>query len=119
RSVGPLNTDLNGDGFEDAVVAAPSGSPHHLQGAGSFYVYLGGAPPSSRPALVVDHDRAEESLGVGVAMLGDVNGDGFGDYLAITRGDQTTPAVAPVAHAYVYFGGPELGRQPDVVLDCP
>jgi hypothetical protein len=116
-SVGLLNADLNGDGYEDAVVAAPSSSAGAQQ-AGSVAVYLGGSPVSTSPALVITHDRAFEQLGHSVAMLGDVNGDGFGDFLVRTQGDESTIGVAPAPHAYIYFGGPTLHSQPDVVLDC-
>jgi hypothetical protein len=116
-SVGLLNADLNGDGYEDAVVAAPSSSAGAQQ-AGSAAVYLGGATVSTTPALVITHDRAFEEFGHSVAMVGDVNGDGFGDFLVRSQGDESTIGVAPAPHAYIYFGGPTLHSQPDVVLDC-
>jgi hypothetical protein len=116
-SMGLLNADLNGDGYEDAVVAAPSSSAGAQQ-AGSVAVYLGSPTVSTSPALVITHDRAFEELGHSVAMVGDVNGDGFGDFLVRTLGDESTIGVAPAAHAYIYFGGPALHAQPDVVLDC-
>ena len=114
---GLLNADLDGDGYEDAVVAAPSSSAGAQQ-AGSAAVYLGGPTVSTSPALVITHDRAFEEFGHSVAMVGDVNGDGFGDFLVRTQGDESTPGVAPAPHAYIYFGGPTLHAQPDVVLDC-
>jgi hypothetical protein len=114
---GFLNADLNGDGYEDAVVAAPTSSAG-AQRAGQVAVYLGGPAVSASPTLVISHDRALEELGTSVAMVGDVNGDGFGDFLVRAQGDESTPGVAPAAHAYVYFGGQTLRTTPDVVLDC-
>jgi hypothetical protein len=110
--------DLNGDGFEDAVVAAPNSSAGG-EFAGSAYVYLGGDPITSTPALTLHHDHAFDLFGHSVAMLGDVNDDGYGDYLVRSQGDQSTPSVAPAAHAYVYLGRPVLSATPDYVLDCP
>jgi hypothetical protein len=112
-----LNADLNGDGYEDVVVAAPDSSAGAQQ-AGQVAVYLGGPEVSAVPALVMTHDRAFEEFGTSVAMVGDVNGDGFGDFLVRSEGDESTPGVAPMAHAYIYFGGPTLHAKPDVVLDC-
>ncbi len=115
--IGFLNADLNGDGYEDAVVAAPDSSVGAQQ-AGQVAVYLGGPTVSSSPALVISHDRAFEEFGMSVAMVGDVNGDGFGDFLVRSEGDESTFGVAPAAHAYIYFGGLTLHAAPDVVLDC-
>jgi len=112
-----LNADLNGDGYEDIVVAAPDSSAGAQQ-AGQVAVYLGGPTVSASPALVITHDRAFEEFGTSVAMIGDVNGDGFGDFLVRSEGDESTPGVAPAAHAYIYFGGSMLHEKPDVVLDC-
>jgi hypothetical protein len=116
-TAGFLNTDINGDGYEDAVVGAPASNAGGQQ-AGSAYVYLGGKEVSTTPALVLNHQTAFEEFGTSVAMVGDVNGDGFGDYLVRSLGDESTPGVAPQAHAYIYFGAAALHSTPDVVLDC-
>jgi hypothetical protein len=116
-SAGWLNTDINGDGYEDAVVSAPANNAGGMQ-AGSVSVYLGGPTVPSAPAIVIRHDRQLERFGQSVAMVGDVNADGFGDFLVRTQGDESTPGVAPNAHAYIYLGGVTLHSEPDVVLDC-
>jgi hypothetical protein len=113
-----LNRDLNGDGYADFVVGAPR---YNTQGTedGRVGVFVGGAKLPERPALVVP-GQAYLHVGQSVATVGDVNGDGYGDYLVSNGGDLNnlngngTPAAVRV-----YFGGPTLKVQPDVVLTQP
>jgi hypothetical protein len=104
RSAGALNTDLNGDGYSDLVIAAPASSAV-AEMAGEVSVYLGGAAMPSLPSWVLGSDKTFDWFGGTVAMLGDVNGDGFGDFLARSDGDQATTGRAPTPRARIYFGG--------------
>lgn len=70
--------DLNGDGNDDLVVGAPYANHKHASGA--LLVYL--ATPKgfpSRPSALIEGDGI---LGCSLASLGDVNGDGKGDFAA-------------------------------------
>ena len=110
-----LNTNLNGDGYADLVIAAPVSSAVAQQ-AGRVFVYLGGPTLSSTPALVIGSDRPFDEFGATVAMVGDVNGDGYGDFLVRTNGDQATSGRAPTPRALLYFGGATLQADPAVTL---
>ncbi len=93
--------DINADGYNDLVVGAPANS-HHAPGAGRAYVYLGGPHFSTSPALVIDGPSASAAFGSTVAILGDVDGDGYDDFAVGAPLLATTgPATGAV---YVYFG---------------
>jgi hypothetical protein len=73
--------DVNGDGFDDAVVGAPSSDSQTRDDEGRAYVFLGSAsglsttpvwssPPTGQP---------ESDFGAAVAGPGDLDGDGFGE----------------------------------------
>ena len=103
-----LNRDLNGDGYPDFVVGEYSNQP-------KAYVYLGGPNLPARPALLVNVNSPDGSFG-GVAMVGDVNGDGYGDY---TVAIPTFGLDGEGARLMVFFGGPALKDQPDITLTAP
>ena len=73
--------DINGDGFADVIVAAPS----HSQSAalqGKFDVYLGSdVGLELTPVLSVEGENGGMQLGRACAAAGDVNGDGFADVI--------------------------------------
>jgi hypothetical protein len=78
--------DVNGDGFADFLVAAPAAASE----TGAVYLYLGspgagaaswnGTAPSARIQLFGSGGQLP-SFGASVASAGDVNGDGFADFL--------------------------------------
>jgi hypothetical protein len=91
--------DVNGDGFADFLVGASK--------AGMVHLYLGSATPDAEgwngatSVRRIDLAGPEVSLGFGnsVASAGDVNGDGYADFLV---GADGTNAAAGAA--YVYLG---------------
>jgi hypothetical protein len=73
--------DVNGDGYSDVVVGAPTfDSP--ILSAGRAFLYLGTASGlSSTPAWTVNGTQSAQRFGQSVASAGDVNGDGYSDVL--------------------------------------
>ncbi|MCK6523819.1 FG-GAP-like repeat-containing protein [Myxococcota bacterium] len=74
--------DMNGDGYGELAVGAPS-SARAAAGAGAVYIVLGGASPSDS-ALSAAYARiggvsADDAFGSAVAALGDADGDGRAD----------------------------------------
>jgi hypothetical protein len=97
--------DLDGDGVDDFVLAAPSS---HIAGlySGSVYILFGPldtsfglAPEDEVPGrgLRLDGIESHDRLGADLASAGDLNGDGVED-LGLTLGDE----------ALVVFGGAHL-----------
>jgi hypothetical protein len=99
--------DANGDGYADFLVA---GEDH------AAYLFFGEANPQSSdwmgtapPLQVVLTDPSKvtyEEFGMTVAGAGDVNGDGYGDFLV---GTPSTGAGANQAWVYLYLGAPAAG----------
>jgi hypothetical protein len=97
--------DINGDGYADFLVG---GDKAYVTGGGVAHVYLGGAAPSvsawnaaqstaridlANPASSTSH------FGSSVAAAGDINGDGYSDFLVgVDEAEPTSPA------AHVYLG---------------
>lgn len=117
--------DINGDGAEDLIVAAPFADPAGREDAGSTYVIYGGPGlPSSvdlnsaSADVTVHGSDAGDRLGFAVAA-GDINGDGKSDLLVSAVGGDgpgsgTSCGVGEVGNrcgageAYVIYGGPAL-----------
>jgi FG-GAP repeat len=109
-----LNRDLNGDGYADLVVGAPEYNRDTRTGRAA--VYLGDTKLPSQPAII--HEGAPyTSLGGSVATVGDLNGDGYGDYMLASDGDYNNMnGNGAIGQVKVFYGGPTLKKQPDVVF---
>lgn len=68
--------DMNGDGFDDYAVGAPSFGPNQ----GRTYVFFGGPVPDTTPDLVLTGVQSSDRFGTCLSG-GDINGDGLGDLL--------------------------------------
>lgn len=97
--------DLDGDGFDDFVVAAPD--------ADATYLFYGSA---TRPAARRSEDDADVVFvtalpdGIGPARpAGDVNGDGYADLLIANAPDATTDEAPGTWH--LVLGGARLAGQ--------
>ena len=92
--------DVNGDGYADVAIGARDfscgGGP-----AGKVYVYLGGPNGFSTDRVWTAVGNGKGGLGRAMAAAGDLNGDGYADFLAGAPGGG--PDIGAV---YVFFGGP-------------
>jgi hypothetical protein len=78
NSVGTAG-DVNGDGYDDAIVGASQYDNGQLF-QGRAYVYHGSATGlSTTPDWTAESDQGRPQFGTSVGTAGDVNGDGFDD----------------------------------------
>ena len=112
--------DVNGDGFEDAIV----GSPKALGGRGSTAVVFGSAAFATRDTLSLSYASTSVLRILGKSALdwsgyataaGDVNGDGIRD---IIIGAYQADALGRVdaGEVYVVFGSASLANQTSIDL---
>lgn len=70
--------DVNGDGFSDVIVGAPS-FDNGVGVLGAAFVFHGSPSGLALPNWVAPSSAVGGQFGISVASAGDVNGDGFGD----------------------------------------
>jgi hypothetical protein len=94
--------DVNGDGYDDVIVGAPS-YDNGEGGEGRAYLYLGSAyGPSATPSWTAESDQAGARFGISVASAGDVNGDGYDD--VIVGADRYDDVETNEGRAFLYLG---------------
>ncbi len=111
--------DVNGDGYSDIIVGAPSTDIGANSFAGVAYLFHGSAAGiATSPNAVIDHlniDGAE--FGTSVSAAGDVNGDGYSDVVVgapyVTDGVNNSEGLA-----FIYHGSAAgIGTAPVAILD--
>ena len=102
--------DVNHDGFGDLAVAATG----HTLGAGRVYVYLGGATPPATAALEIAGTGPGDLFGSAISGIGDVNLDGYADFVVGAPGADASRGAVSVFH-----GGATLSATPDQVIPFP
>jgi hypothetical protein len=95
--------DVNGDGFGDVVVGAPSCCGVY---PGAAYLFFGGPSGLSPQPVTLVSPKHESYYGWSVAGAGDVNGDGYADVVVL----------APGAAAYLFLGGADGPRADPVAF---
>jgi hypothetical protein len=75
--------DVNGDGFDDAIVGAPFATSTNA-GAGRATVYFGARTPLATSLILPTVAQDQGHSGFAVAGAGDVNRDGYADVLVGT-----------------------------------
>jgi hypothetical protein len=99
--------DINGDGLEDLIVGASTSNQAAMD---TVSIFFGGSPSGSVPNLRLTSLIPGGQFGCSVAFVGDVNGDGYSDFLIGARSESST------GKAYLYFGGASPDDVADVVF---
>jgi hypothetical protein len=117
--------DLNGDGWTDIAISNSSVSSlrfvrTYMAERNEVYIFLGvpslQAEYSYEDADVVLYDNNTfREFGKNLSIIGDYNADGFDD---LVLGGGSHREYYP-KEAFVYFGGNEIGPEPDIVLSRP
>ncbi len=89
--------DVNGDGYADVIVGA--GDYNNGQGlAGAVFLYAGGSQPLGLTLGIYSDGKQTSSYGASISGAGDVNGDGYSDFIVGATNYRNGGA------AFVYFG---------------
>ena len=108
--LGRVPGDVNGDGWSDVLVGAPYNDATGAT-AGRAYVFLGGAAPDATVDLTLSGAAAGDLFGFSVAEAGDVNADGFAEF--VVAAPDLDAGGANSGRAYVFFGA----AAPDATAD--
>ena len=96
--------DVNGDGYSDVIVGAPSFSNDQAF-EGKVFVYYGSPSGLSlNPDWTAEGDQDSADFGFSVASAGDVNDDGYSDL--IVGAPSYSAAQERAGKVFVYYGSP-------------
>lgn len=90
--------DVNGDGYSD-IVAGAQLYDNSQADEGAAFVWLGGGRGTFSSPTELTGQQDQSNFGQSVANAGDVNGDGYSDFIV------GAPSEAPKGAAYIYYGG--------------
>ena len=100
--------DLNGDGFNDVLIGARNLNTF----TGRVYIYLGGKPMDNLSDYQIDGEAANHLFGCSISGPGDLNHDGYDDFICGAYGVQNYSG-----RAYIFLGGDPVHNQADFIIE--
>jgi len=112
-------SDFNGDGIEDIIIGAPTNDDGG-NNVGAAYIFFGATDISgikdlsgvASPDVTILGKAADDRLGRSVSGLGDVNNDGYDDFIVGSRRNDDGKNNAGAA--YIFFGASGLSGTKDL-----
>jgi hypothetical protein len=96
--------DVNGDGYSDLIVGGPNFDNPQID-EGQAFVFHGSGAGLSVTYWAAERNRADDRLGISSAIAGDVNGDGYSDF--IVGAPNYDNGETEEGCAYVHYGSAE------------
>jgi hypothetical protein len=117
--------DVNGDGFDDVIVGAPDGFPgDEPYGTGEAFIVFGKAnwAGTSINGALLDGTNGFRFVGIQefdrvgnrVSTAGDLNGDGFADFIVAAASIDHPGGTANEGETYVVFGKADWSGTPTI-----
>jgi hypothetical protein len=103
--------DINGDGYDDFAIGEYDWGDG-FSFPGRVFVYYGGNEINDKPAVILTGGNPKGSFGEIISPAGDVNHDGYADFLVT---DNIDPRVAPRTVVLV-LGGTDVDHMQTIVL---
>ncbi len=97
--------DVNRDGFSDLLVSSTTLDNGPISQAGRVDLHPGGANGLQPPSLVLIGDREFDRVGSALGGRGDVNGDGYHDFVIGAR-EWDSDVLDGCGKAWLYLGSP-------------
>ena len=101
--------DLNGDGYFDFLVGAPYNNGNAI---GKVFIYKNSLTGEDIADWKYVGDIDNEFLGMSVKSAGDVNGDGYTDFMVNSKKFENNGGSV-----FLFHGGPLLDNIPDVIFN--
>jgi FG-GAP repeat protein len=113
--------DVDGNGSDDLIVGAPFEDAGGTD-RGRAYLFLGGTSPSTSPALTFSGSENLGRFGAAVSTAGDINNDGFFDWMIGAPGDDndgdtTSDSGLDRGRVFIYRGSTFPDNGVDVVIN--
>ena len=110
--------DLNADGCADFVIGAANADGVFAD-VGRAYAFLGGAHLDSLPDAIVLGRTPSGLAGSSLAAIGDVNGDGYDDWLVASPNYDTGATPRFTGKVWLHLGAAALNGSNDKTFDTP